>query len=146
MIGKEIKLTEDSVVLRTDTPADIGTTIDLEIKLPEGILLKSFKINGTVSGCGYVGDNRSGQYVLEIRIGDISPMNKKILEAYIDFLKREEMLKGIKVEFSILQKSLNDFEKRLRQLRAISELTRTNLRKTLEQIWMNILPVDTTIH
>ena len=146
MIEKTIKLTEESVVLHANTPRNIGTIIDFEIKLPDGILLKSFTLNGTVSGCEYAGDDSSNQYFLEIKIGDISPMNKKILEAYIDFLKREERLKGIKVDFSALQESLNDFEEKVRQLRATSEFVRTSLEKTLRHICVNPLPLDTTIH
>ena len=46
-----IRLTEDAVTLRSDRPKHMGTKIDLEVKLPEGVLLQSFTLNGTITSC-----------------------------------------------------------------------------------------------
>lgn len=132
-----IRVREDVVTLRSDRPKHLGTKIDLEVKLPEGVLLQSFTLNGTITSCEYVSDNGSGSYILEVKIGDISPMNKKILKAYIDFLEREDMLKGIEMDLKALQQVFSHFGQRLSQLRATSELMRSELEGILELLMRN---------
>lgn len=132
-----IRVREDVVTLRSDRPKHLGTKIDLEVKLPEGVLLQSFILNGTITSCEYVSDNGSGSYILEVKIGDISPMNKKILKAYIDFLEREDMLKGIEMDLKALQQVFSHFGQRLSQLRATSELMRSELEGILELLMRN---------
>jgi len=132
-----IRVREDVVTLRSDRPKHLGTKIDLEVKLPEGVLLQSFTLNGTITSCEYVSDNGSGSYILEVKIGDISPMNKKILKAYIDFLEREDMLKGIEMDLKALQQVFSHFGQRLSQLRATSELMRSELERILELLMRN---------
>ncbi|MCK4727864.1 MAG: hypothetical protein KAT27_02985 [Desulfobacterales bacterium] len=132
-----IRVREDVVTLRSDRPKHLGTKIDLEVKLPEGVLLQSFTLNGTITSCEYVSDNGSGSYILEVKIGDISPMNKKILKAYIDFLEREDMLKGIEMDLKALQQAFSHFGQRLSQLRATSELMRSELEGILELLMRN---------
>jgi hypothetical protein len=122
-----IRLTEDVVTLRSDRPKHMGTKIDLEVKLPEGVLLQSFTLNGTITSCKYVSDNGSGSYILEMKIGDMSPMNKEILKAYVDFLERKDMLKGIRTDLKALQEVFSHFGERLARLRATSELVRSEL-------------------
>ncbi len=132
-----IRVREDVVTLRSDRPKHLGTKIDLEVKLPEGVLLQSFTLNGTITSCEYVSDNGSGSYILEVKIDDISPMNKKILKAYIDFLEREDMLKGIEMDLKALQQVFSHFGQRLSQLRATSELMRSELEGILELLMRN---------
>lgn len=132
-----IRVREDVVTLRSDRPKHLGTKIDLEVKLPEGVLLQSFTLNGTITSCEYVSDNGSGSYILEVKIGDISLMNKKILKAYIDFLEREDMLKGIEMDLKALQQVFSHFGQRLSQLRATSELMRSELEGILELLMRN---------
>ena len=78
-----------------------------------------------------------GSYILEMKIGDISPINRKILKAYIDFLGREDMLKGIKIDLKALQEVFSHFGERLNQLRATSELIRSKLEGVLELLMRN---------
>jgi len=198
-----IRVTEDMVSLRSDRPKHIGARIDVEVKLPEGVFLESFTLNGTITSCEYVSNlpatrlptpetafslcagtsgnggqvathagieassctwrwqagggqvatgasieaarcarhwqagNGLGSYILEMKIGDISPINTKILKAYIDFLGREDMLKGIKIDLKALQEVFSHFGERLNQLRATSELTRSKLEGVLELLMRN---------
>ncbi|MBW1676520.1 MAG: hypothetical protein JRF30_07250 [Deltaproteobacteria bacterium] len=152
-----IRVTEDTVTLRSDRPKHIGARIDVEVKLPEGVFLESFTLNGTITSCEYVSNlpatgasieaaqcarrwqagNGLGSYILEMKIGDISPINRKILKAYIDFLGREDMLKGIKIDLKALQEAFSHFGERLNQLRATSELIRSKLQGVLELLMRN---------
>ena len=145
MTTELIKLTRDTVTLLSDTPGDIGTGMGLEIKLPGGILLESFGLSGTIVRCQSVTYNESSAYMLEVKIGDISPMNKKILDAYIDFIERENMLKDIKVDFKALEDVISDFGEKLKQLGKTSELLNDNLKGTLELLMRN-LGQKATIH
>ena len=145
MITQLIKLTGNTVTLLTNTPKNIGTEIDLEVKLPEGILLESFGLRGTIVRCQSVSHNESPGYVLEVKLGDISPMNKNILDAYVDFIERRNMLKGIKVDFKALEDVMSDFGEKLTQLRKTSELLRNNVQGTLELLMRNA-ETKTTIH
>jgi hypothetical protein len=127
-----IRLAEDVVTLRSDRPKYMGTKVDLEVELPKGILLQSFTINGTITSCKYVSDNRTGSYISEMKIGDISPINRKILKAYVDFLERKEMLKRLKMDLKVLQEAFSHFGEKLGQSRATLELMRSELEGILE--------------
>ena len=140
-----IRVTEDVVTLRSDRPKHMGTKIDLEVKLPEGVLLQSFTLNGTITSCKYVSDNGSGSYILEMKIGDMSPMNKEILNAYVDFLEREDMLKETKTDLKALQEVFSHFGERLARLRTTSERARSQLEGILGLLTRN-LGRKTTIH
>ena len=145
MTTEVIKVTRDTVTLFTDTPRNVGTKIDLEVRLPEGMLLKSFALKGTISGCEFLSKNGLSGYLLEMKIGEISPLNQKILDAYIDFLEREGMLKEISVDFQALQEVFDDFGRRVTQLRETAEEVRNNIRGTLELVKRNAQG-KTTIH
>jgi hypothetical protein len=132
-----IRVTEDVVTLRSDRSKDVGTKIDLEVKLPEGVLLQSFNLNGTITSCKYLSDSGSVSYILEMKIDDISPANKKILKAYIDFLEREGMLRGIRTDLKALQEAFSHFGERLGRMRATSELMRRELEGILELLTRN---------
>jgi len=147
MMTQLIKLTGNTVTLLSNTPKNIGREIDLKVRLPQGTLLKSFTLRGTIIRCQPVtvsGDESPG-YVLEVKLGDISPMNKNILDAYVDFIERRSMLKGIKVDFKALEDVMSHFGEKLTQLRETSELLRNNVKGTLELLMRNA-GGKTTIH
>jgi len=147
MMTQMIKLTGSKVTLLTNTPKNIGTKIDLKIKLPKGTLLKCFTLSGTIIRCQpvTVSNDESPGYVLEVKLGDISPMNKNILDAYVDFIERRNMLKGVKVDFKALEDVMSDFREKLTQLGETSELLRNNVKGTLELLMRNA-GGKTTIH
>jgi hypothetical protein len=130
MKGKLIEFKEESVTIHTDTPKTIGTEIDLEVRLPQGILARSFLLRGTITGCECL-RNGSRSYKLEIKIGDLSPLNLKIFHAYKDFLEREQMLNRINVDLKAFQQAFRNLEAKLRQLRKTVTQVRDNLRGTL---------------
>lgn len=132
IMTETIRLSEDVVTLRSDRPKYLGTKVDLEVELPKGILLQSFTINGTITSCKYVSDNNTGSYISEMKIGDISPMNKKILKAYVDFLERKEMLKRLKMDLKVLQEAFSHLGEKLGQLKATWEQMRGDLEGILE--------------
>ncbi|NVM21880.1 MAG: hypothetical protein HWN68_08890 [Desulfobacterales bacterium] len=140
-----IELTGETITLYADTPKGVGSTIDFEVKLPEGILLKSFMINGTITACESVRHNGSCNYMIQMRLGEISPINKMILEAYIDFLERDNMLKKITMDFGGLQEALDDFMQNVSKLAETAEQARDNIRGTLELARRNS-EGETTIH
>jgi len=117
-----IKLTKDIVVFNTETPKEIGDKMDIKVKLPENINLDSFTINGTVTDCRHVRNNGSSVYMLEMDIDDLPEKNDIILEAYIDFLEREEVLDKIKKENIELQDALTNLGEKLKELISVSEM------------------------
>ena len=147
MMIEIVSITEEVVTLRTDRPKSVGSKIDIEVALPEGVLLESFTLNGSITSCKYTSNNESGNYILEMKIGDISPMNRKILEAYIDFLAREQMLKGLEMDLKALQveEVFSDFGERLRQLIETSEVLRSEL-KGLSELLVRNSGKNITIH
>ncbi len=146
MTGELVRYSDETVTLRSNTPTAIGTKIGLEVKLPQGILIKSFLLKGTITGCRSLDDNDgSACYQLEMRVGDLAPLNQKILEAYADFLEREKMLKEIKVDLQAFQQAFETFGAKLRQLRETAEEVRSSVRGTLELMRRN-REGKTTIH
>jgi hypothetical protein len=115
--------------------------------LPKGSLLKCFTLSGTIIRCQpvTVSNDESPGYVLEVKLGDISPMNKNILDAYVDFIERRNMLKGVKVDFKALEDVMSDFREKLTELGETSELLRNNVKGTLELLMRNA-GGKTTIH
>lgn len=145
MASQMIRFTEQYVTLRTDAPRTIGTEMDVEVRLPRGILIKSFLVNGTITGCRSEQEDGTSSYVLEMKIGHLAPMNQKILEAYKDYLERERMLNEIKIDVQAFQQAFDNFGKKLRQLRKTAEEVKDNVRGTLELIRRNSQD-KTTIH
>ena len=145
IMTETIKLTGNVVTLRSDRPERIGTKMNLEVRLPDGVLLESFALNGTITSCTRVGDNGVDSYILEMKIGDIPPRNREILKAYVDFLEREDMLKGLKTDLKALEEVFSDFGERLRQLKATSEVMRRELEGLFEVLMRNS-GKKTTIH
>lgn len=117
-----IKLTKDVVIINTGAPKEIGEKMDLKVKLPEDINLDSFTINGTVTDCRHVRNNGSSVYMLEMDINDLQKKNDLILEAYIDFLEREEVLDKIKNDNIELQDALATLGEKLTELISVSEM------------------------
>jgi hypothetical protein len=137
MANKLIDFSEERVVLEADTPKAIGTKMDVEVRLPKGILIKSFLLNGTITACECQSNCGANSYVLQMKIGNLSPINQKILEAYKDFLEREQMLNEIKIDVQAFQEAFDNFGKKLRQLRRTAEEVKDSVRGTLELIKRN---------
>jgi hypothetical protein len=137
MANKLIDFSEQQVVLRADTPKAVGTKMDVEIRLPKGILIKSFLLNGTITACECQRTSGSDSYLLQMKIGRLSPINQKILEAYKDFLERERQLNEIKIDVQAFQEAFDNFGKKLRQLRRTAEEVKDSVRGTLELIKRN---------
>ena len=115
-------MTKDTVVFNTDTPKDIGAKMDLEVPLPEDVLLDSFTLNGTITDCRHIRNNGTNVYMLEMSIGGLPEKNRLILDAYIDFLEREATLNKIKIDNMELQNALTNLGEKLTQLLTLSEL------------------------
>lgn len=137
MANEMVKFSEELVTLRTDEPKTVGSKMDVEVRLPKGILIKSFLLNGTITACEYVHNGESGSYELQLKIGSLSPMNQKILEAYKDYLEREKMLNEIKMDMQAFQVAFENFGKKLRQLRKTAEEVKDSVRGTLELMKRN---------
>ncbi len=105
MSKEVIELTENTAVIKSNTLKDIGSDLDIEIKLPEDILLESFALNGTVTDCVHVQNNGTSGYAVKIVIGNISKENQQILAAYVDFLERQKKLDTIKIDTDALEKA-----------------------------------------
>ena len=146
MTSEIIKFAKKTITLCADSPKSVGTEIDLLVKLPEGMILRSFPLEGTVTDCELVSNNGSSCYVLEVKIGDVSPLNEKILEAYKDYLERKEILDEIKIDFVALKEVFEGFAERLRQLRMAAEEARNNVKGTLEMLRRTSSGGKTTIH
>ena len=117
-----IKLTKDIVVFSTETPKDIGAKMDLEVPLPRDVHLDSFTLNGTITDCRHIRNNGTNVYMLEMSIRGLPEKNKLILDAYIDFLEREEIFNKIKIDNMELQNALTNLGEKLMQLITLSEL------------------------
>jgi hypothetical protein len=117
-----IRLTKDTVVFSTEMPKDIGVKMDIEVPLPEDVHLDSFTLNGTITDCRHIRNNGTNVYMLEMSIGGLPEKNRLILDAYIDFLEREEILNKIKMDNMELQNALTNLGEKLTQLISLSEL------------------------
>ena len=144
MTNRIIELTNDTMILRTDAPRTIGANLDLEIKLPEGILAGSFIVNGTITSCAFITNNGSSHYMLEIQLGKLSEANRKILEAYTGFLEKE-LLNEKKVDLVAIREAFDTLGSNLRQLRETAEELRDNIRGTLE-LMKRTAEGKTTVH
>ncbi|MBW2317859.1 MAG: hypothetical protein JRF24_04085 [Deltaproteobacteria bacterium] len=145
MTNRLIELTNDTMILRTDAPRTIGANLDLEIKLPEGVLAGSFIVNGTITSCAFITNNGSSHYMLEIQLGKLSEANRKILEAYRGFLESEELLNEKKVDLVAIREAFDTLGSNLRQLRETAEELRDNIRGTLE-LMKRTAEGKTTVH
>ena len=134
MMKKLIKLTEELVTFSSDRPVDVGAKIDLEIKLPEGTSIKSFVIQGVVTDCELVQDKASRHYNVDMKIGDLSPFNQKILSAFMELTKRESLIKAVSIDTDHLQETLTDLKKKFARLASAVEMLRINAQGALELI------------
>jgi len=131
MIKELIEITEKKVTFRTLRPIDIGTEIDLEIELPEGLAITSFVLRGVIHKCVKLDSN---SYQLEMKIVDISPLNQKILVAYIDFLKRGRILNDARIDMNQFRHVLADLKIKFSRLARTVELLKKQAEGTLELI------------
>lgn len=129
-----IKLTKDKVVFSADTPITIGTESDLEIALPKDVNLNSFTIKGMITDCRHVRNNGNSSYLFKMNITELTEKNRLILDTYVDFLEREEILDKIRKDNLELQNALSNLGEKLMQLIAVSELL---IRETQGKIVMH---------
>jgi hypothetical protein len=122
MTEEILKLNRGTVTFCTEMPKEIGAEMDLEVALPNDVNLSSFTLNGTITDCRHIRNNGTSVYMLEMDIGELSKKNSLILEAYIDFLEREERLNKIRKDNQELQDALNNLGEKLRELIAVSEM------------------------
>lgn len=144
-MNRVIELTKDTAILHTAKPKSLGTCVDLEIKLPEGVLANHLLITGTVTRCEFIDQNGEGLYLLEMRLGKMSPVDQKILTAYREYLERKRALAKVTVDLNEIHAAFESFGQNLRQLRETAEVLRNNLRGTLELMKMKA-EGKTTIH
>ena len=145
MIKKLVKLTKRSVEFFADRPIDVGAEIDLEIKLPEGVWIKSFVLHGTVNDCKSVRENGSDYYLVNMKIGDLSALNQTILTSFMEFLERDCIIKETRRDFDHLQETLTDLKKKFIRLAAAIDHLKTNAQGVLELIKRN-RSGKTTLH
>ena len=145
MMNELIEFTDEAVTFYADAPSAVGTKKELIVKLPEGILLRSFSLAGTITGCRFVSGHGSCCYMLEMQIGELSPMNRKILEAYKDFLERENMRTATRGHMETAREAFQHFETNLGQLRETAERAKQLLKGTLE-LARRAADGKTTIH
>jgi len=117
-----IKLTKGSVVFSTKTPKSIGEEMELEVEMPVNAPSNSFNLNGTITDCRHIRNNGTSVYVLKMSIGNLSEENRLILDAYLDFLKRQEILSKIRKDNLELQNALNHLGEKLKELITVSEM------------------------
>jgi hypothetical protein len=117
-----ICITQDTVTLYNKSPFEIGSDINIDIKLPEEILLDSFQLDGTIKTCDLIQNNGSNGYLIEISINNLPSTEKQILKAYIDFFERERQINEIKIDYNALENAFNNFGQQLNQLMAEANL------------------------
>ncbi len=123
MMKREIlRLTSDFVVFMTEQSQKVGTETNLEIELPKDIDLECVPVSGTVTDCRHVLYNGCSRYLIKMNIGDMTKQNRMILDAYIDFLKREKALEKMRKDNEELQQAVQRLEDKLSQLIVVSEL------------------------
>ncbi|RJP75191.1 MAG: hypothetical protein C4522_21450 [Desulfobacteraceae bacterium] len=118
---KLIDLTEDTATVLYNEHHQQGSFVEFEIQLPEEILLDSFTINGIVTASDHIQDNGSSGYVTRMKIGELSVENKKILSAYIAFLKQEKELEKIHIDYEAIQEAILKFSESFFQMVSIAE-------------------------
>ena len=69
-----------------------------------------------------------------MKIGDLSPFNQKILTAFMEFTKRESLIKAVSIDTDHLQETLTDLKKKFARLAAAVEMLRINAQGALELI------------
>ncbi len=117
-----ICITQDTVTLYNKSPFEIGSGINVDIELPEEILLDSFQLGGTIQTCDLIQNNGSSGYLMEISINNLPTTEKQILKAYIDFLEREKQINKIKIDYNALENAFTNFGEQLNQLMAEAHL------------------------
>jgi len=131
-MNQVIELTDDTAIIHTAQPKGLGTKVELKVKLPDGVVANHLVIPGTVTRCDLIDSNGKSQYLLELKINEMSSVDQKILAAYREFLERKKVLAKVKVDLGEIQAAFDTFGSNLRELRKNAEDLRDNLRGTLE--------------
>ncbi len=121
-IGCElIGLTEDTATILYDELKKEGSVVEFEIEMPQEIFLDSFTINGVVIKSDYIRNNGSSGYLTELKIGDLSIENRKILAAYVAFLRQEKELDKIHIDYDAIQNAIHKLSQSFFQIVSIAE-------------------------
>lgn len=121
-IGCElIGLTEDTATILYDELKKEGSVVEFEIEMPEEIFLDSFTINGVVTKSDYIRNNGSSGYLTELKIGDLSIENRKMLIAYVAFLRQEKELDKIHIDYDAIQNAIHKLSQSFFQIVSIAE-------------------------
>lgn len=121
-IGCElIDLTEETATILYDESQEQGSVVEFEIEMPEGVLLDSFTLNGVVTKSDYIRNNGSSGYLTELKIGDLSIEKRKILDAYVAFLKQEKELDKIHIDYDAIQNAIHKLSQNFFQIVSIVE-------------------------
>ena len=118
---------DEKITIRCNDPKKVGSDMDIEVRLPEGILVQSLLLKGTVVRCAREERTEPERYVLELKIDDLTPLNEKILDAYKDFLDRERKIQAIKIDIEGFQRAFENFGRKLRLLRRTAEEVRKRI-------------------
>lgn len=116
-----IKISEKNCTLRVAEPCRVGTVMNWDIQMPTSAHLDKLTVSGTVTECAYSPDHGSGDYLLDVAIGEMSPVDQAIFKAYVDFLDRESALNQIAAEHKALQETLQQFSRTLSQFISAAE-------------------------
>ena len=116
-----IDLTEDTATVLYENRQNQGDFLEFEIQLPKEILLDSFTISGTVTASEYVKNNGSSGYLTRMEIGRLSDESRKILNAYVLFLKQEKELNEIHIDYEGLQKAIDRLSRSFLQIVSLAE-------------------------
>lgn len=123
---------DNAVTLHTDTPRPVGSQVDVEVRLPKGILVTTFVLNGVVTACRRRQTDEVGSWELEMVVGRLSPVTQEILVAYKDYLERQRMLNEISIDLEAFRLAFENFSRKLHQLRKTAQEVKDNVRGTLE--------------
>ncbi len=123
-----IKFVDNTLTVTSEIIRDVGSEIDYELRMPEGILLKTLILKCIITQCRYMHSNGSNSYLLEMNINNMSEKNRLILEAYMDFIKTEEKLDSVTVDHQALQEVFDNFGEKFSQLYKESTLLLQNLK------------------
>lgn len=116
MTGDFIGFNEDTLTFKSEEPKDVGDEIVYELCMPEGILLRQLTLNGIVKKCKYLHGQGSIGYILEVTVSNMTDENRLILDAYMEFLKREEGLNSISIDQKALQEAFETFGEKFVEL------------------------------
>ncbi len=92
MTGDFLGFNGNTLTFRSTEQKEAGDEIDYNLCMPEGILLRRLTLNGIVENCRYVHGRGGAGYVLVMNVHNMTAEKQLILNAYMEYLKREDGL------------------------------------------------------